>query len=142
MDPGNILFHRNFQFADGGSADKYLVVIGAAATHIVVAKTTSNGSRYRNDHGCRAGSYFAAFMLTRGCCCLPLNTWVCLGDFYELTIAELHAKLFAGQMRRYGILDPDLARDLQTCAAGCDDISSSQADGAYAPKEQGQAGTE
>jgi hypothetical protein len=126
MEPGNILFHKDFVFADGGSADKYLVVVGSAATHVVFAKTTSNGSRYRNDHGCQAGSYFSAFLLTRGCCCLPLNTWICLTEFYELTLAELHERLFSGVMRRYGTLDPSLARDVQVCAAGCDDISSSQ----------------
>ena len=92
----------------------------------MVAKTTSNGSRYRLDHGCQAGSYFAAFVLTQGCCCLPRNTWVCLGEFYEITIADLHAKLFSVEVRRYGMLTPDLTRDVQVCATGCDDISSAQ----------------
>ena len=126
MEPGNLLFHKSFVFADGGAADKYLVVVGTADTHVVLAKTTSNGSRYRNDHGCQAGSYFAAFLLTRGCCCLPLDTWICLTEFYEMTIAQLHEKLFAGTMRRYGTLDSSLTRDVQVCAAGCDDISSNQ----------------
>lgn len=45
--PGHILFHRDFKFNDGATKDKYLVVLGKSDHHVVVAKTTSKGSRYR-----------------------------------------------------------------------------------------------
>jgi hypothetical protein len=38
MQPGSVLFHRDFEFPDGGSANKYLIVLGAAdGSHVVVA---------------------------------------------------------------------------------------------------------
>lgn len=126
MQSGTILFHKGFVFADGAVADKFLIVLGGTASHLIVTKTTSNGARYRIDHGCQAGNRFPAFLLTLGCCCLPKNTWICLGDFYELAIAELHSKMFSGDVYRFGTLSPDLTRDVQVCAAGCDDISQQQ----------------
>ena len=126
MRAGDIVFHKDFVFADGKSAHKFLVILGASADRVIAAKTTSNGSRYRLDHGCQAGSRFPAFLLTQGCCCLPLSTWVCLSDFYELSLVDLQAKVVAGDVHRYGVLSPDVARDVQVCAAGCDDISSNQ----------------
>ena len=126
MTPGTILFHKSFVFADGASADKYLVVLGAAPSHVLVAKTTSKGTRYRLDHGCQAGSYFAAFLLTTGCCCLPKNTWICFNEFYELNLAQVQGKVVDGSIRQYGLLAPELTKDVQVCASQTDDITSAQ----------------
>jgi hypothetical protein len=126
MPPGTILFHKNFAFFDGSSADKFLIVLGATPAYVIVAKTTSNGSRYRLDHGCQAGSYFAAFLLTKGCCCLPMHSWVCLSEFYEITLTDLNSRVVSGDVRKYGSLNDSLTRDLQFCAVGCDDISTAQ----------------
>lgn len=124
--PGAILFHRQFVFADGASADKYLVVLAASDRHLLVAKTTSNGTHYRSDHGCQAGSYFAAFLLTRGCCCMPLTTWICFNDFYELALADVQSGVVDGSIRQFGMLDNDLTRSVQFCAADTDDVSEAQ----------------
>lgn len=126
MTPGAILFHRNFVFPDGASADKYLVILAATPQVLLAAKTTSKGSRYRNDHGCQAGSYFAAFLLTSGCCCLPKNTWVCLDEYYELPIPLVQSKVVSGDINQYGLLPSELTRDIQACAVTTDDISASQ----------------
>jgi hypothetical protein len=124
--PGTILLHKAFQFADGSTANKYLVVLAYTASHLVVAKTTSKGNRYRLDHGCQAASQFPAFLLTQGCCCLPLNTWVCLSEFYELALSELVTKMIASDIVKFGVLSNSLTRDVQVCAVGCDDISQAQ----------------
>jgi hypothetical protein len=126
MIPGRILFHKQFVFSDGASADKYLVVLGVTGNSLVVAKTTSKGRNYRNDHGCQAGSYFPAFLLTAGCCCLPLNTWICLGEFYELKKSQVSGGIVTGAIRMYGLLTPDLIKDVQVCAVSTDDISAAQ----------------
>lgn len=126
IDAGTILLHRQFQFADGAQADKYLVALGGTPSTVVVVKTTSKGFRYRLDHGCQAGNRFPAFLLTQGCCCFPLSTWVCLGDFYELSKSDLLTKMFAGDVYKFGVLAPELTRDLQACAISCDDVSINQ----------------
>ena len=126
MQPGVVLFHKRFAFNDGASADKLLVVLAVAPAHLVVAKTTSQGKRYRIDHGCQAGSRFAAFLLTQGCCFLVKNTSFCLTEFYELSPQSLSSKMVAGEVYKAGHLSNLLTRDVQACAAQCDDISQSQ----------------
>lgn len=126
MTPGAVLFHRQFVFADGASADKYLVVLAASDSHLLVAKTTSNGTYYRSDHGCQAGSRFAAFLLTRGCCCLPLSTWICFNDFYELSLTRVQGGVIDGSIRQFGMLDKELTRSVQFCAVDTDDVSEAQ----------------
>lgn len=123
MLPGAILFHKQFAFHDGAKADKLLVVLGATKNHLIVAKTTSQGTRYRNDHGCQASNRFPAFLLTLGCCFLRKNTWVCLFEFYEISIPEIRKKIVAGEVYQAGLLPNDVARDVQACASTCDDIS-------------------
>ncbi|MBF22853.1 MAG: hypothetical protein CML18_04325 [Pusillimonas sp.] len=123
MRPGAILLHKNFVFSDGTTKDKYLIVLGLSAGIVVTVKTTSKGHRYRNDHGCQSGNFYPAFLLTVGCCALPLNTWVCLTEFYELQETELTQGISSGEVFRFGYLDTELTKDLQFCAKGCDDIS-------------------
>ncbi len=120
---GSILLHKNFRFEDGAIAEKYLVVLGGQNERLVVVKTTSKGSRYRNDFGCQAGNRFPAFYLPRGSCCLPKCTWICLGQFYELKVAEVAALIVANDIIRVGHLSAEQARDVQFCAIGSDDIS-------------------
>lgn len=125
MLPGTVLLYKGFVFNDGAAADKYIIVIGSTASSAIVVKTTSNGTRYRNDHGCQAGNRFPAFLLTQGCCCFPKNTWVCIDEFYELPLQGLLAKVVAAQhVFRFGMLPRDITLDLQHCVATCDDISA------------------
>lgn len=124
--PGTILLHRNFQFSDGTSKAKYLIILGRSDGVSIAAKTTSKGHRYRNDHGCQCGNYYPAFLLSQGCCCFQLSTWVCLDELLELKDADLSAGLVNGLIYRYGSLSNELTRDIQFCAKNCDDISSHQ----------------
>jgi ribosomal protein S26 len=126
MRLGTILLHKDFAFVDGTTAHKYLIILGAESGIAIVVKTTSKGSRYRNDHGCQAGNRFPAYLLTVGCCCLPKSTWVCIDEFYEMAEADLQAKLVQGQVYKHGELPLELIRDLQVCVASCDDISANQ----------------
>lgn len=126
MQPGAILFHKQFAFRDGATADKLLVVLGVTPKHLILVKTTSKGARYRNDHGCQAGNRFSAFLLTVGCCFLSKNTWVCLSEFYEISIEAISKKIVAGDVHRLGLLPNNLTLDVQHCASQCDDISQAQ----------------
>lgn len=127
MTPGTILFHKDFKFSDGATKDKYLVVLGGVNSGVILAaKTTSKGHRYRIDFGCQSGSYFPAFYLSRGSCCLPLCTWVCLDEFYELKSEILMQEMVSGHVYKHGELAASLTRDLQFCAKGSDDISAHQ----------------
>ncbi|WP_124365470.1 hypothetical protein [Pseudomonas sp. R1-43-08] len=126
MQAGTVLLHKSFMFADGATKDKYLVVLGKAQGTVLAAKTTSKGHRYRNDFGCQSANQYPAFFLPAKSCCLPLNTWICLGDFYELKEDALIGGITSGNVFRVGLLGDTFTRDVQFCAKGCDDISSHQ----------------
>ncbi|NRH29225.1 hypothetical protein [Pseudomonas sp. MS19] len=138
MKPGTIFFHKDFMFADGTTKNKYLVVLGNIDSGVVLAaKTTSKGHNFRNDFGCQSANRFPAFFLPAKSCCLPLSTWICLGDFYELEISKLNTGVVSGDVYQFGHLGDPLTRTVQFCAKGCDDISSHQEamiDGSLAPK--------
>lgn len=125
MQPGDIYFHKDFVFHDGAKADKYLVVLGTSDSHLIVAKTTSQGHQYRNDYGCQSGNRFPAFFLPLGTCCMKKNTWVCLDELYELDKTALTAKIVAGIVHGYGKITA-LARDIQFCAMNCIDTTTHQ----------------
>jgi hypothetical protein len=126
MRAGDVVFHRDFAFHDGGTADKYLVVVGATSSIVLLAKTTSQGKRYRNDHGCQPGNYFPAFLLTAGCCFLPKNTWICFSEFYEFSLERLQQRMVEGQVYRAGMLSDELTHAVQHCAMGCFDLTRAQ----------------
>jgi len=126
LQPGHILFHRDFVFHDGAQKDKYLVVLAAHQSNIVVAKTTSKGHHYRNDFGCQSANRFPAFYLPRGSCCFRTDTWICFEEFYEFKAQELTQRIVSTIVNQYGLLGNELTRDIQFCAMGCDDISAYQ----------------
>lgn len=57
---------------------------------------------------------------------LPVCTWICLDEFYELTVAgrdSLSSRIIAGQINRFGSLADNIVRDIQFCAMNCDDVT-------------------
>jgi hypothetical protein len=126
MNPGTIFFHRSFVFHDGATAQKLAVVLGGNAGTIIVAKTTSNGTHRHIVHGCHVFGRHPSFLLARGCCFLSKDTWVCFNEFYEFQLGQLQQLVVAGIVNRIGLLDPNMTRDVQACAAGTDDISAAQ----------------
>ena len=83
MTPGTLFFDRNFKFHDGEDGMKILVTLGTGQGITIVAKTTSQGSRYLNDFGCQIEHRFPNFHLVQGCCCLSKATWM---NFMSLKI--------------------------------------------------------
>ena len=127
MKAGSLFFHANFEFHDGGVADKFVLVLGGDGEKIVTAKTTSQGHHRRLEHGCQASDRFPGFLLTKGCCAfLSKNTWVCYNEFYEFYLIKLRARMVDSAIYRVGELEADLARDAQACAVSSDDISIEQ----------------
>ena len=126
MKPGTLFFHQNFKFHDGDSANKIIVVLGDLRGITLVVKTTSQGKRYLNDHGCQVNHRFPNFHLIKNCCFLEKSTWVVLDEFYELRHSELLQKHFSGQINRMGMLSEELTIDLLKCAIQSEDISAHQ----------------
>lgn len=128
MEPGTLIHDPNFRFRDGQLGNKILIVLsdGSDGTYLSV-KTTSNGTRYSNQYGCQLGSRFPHFFLPPKSCCLEKPTWVCLDEFYELTVPELETKILDGHIRRIGVLPGNVRKEVISCATNSEDISAYQA---------------
>lgn len=129
MSPGTILFDRHFVFHDGEVGEKLLVVLtDGRSGQYIVAKTTSNGSRYGLEFGCQLNQRFPCYFLPRGSCCLDGNSWLCLDEFYEFEKAALIQRVMERKVDRIGILPESIAIEVMGCAMGSDDISVAQGD--------------
>jgi hypothetical protein len=71
MIPGSVLFHRNFKFSDGESADKLLVVLSPAKNgQILAVKTTSQQKRRPLKDGCHPDTRESVFVFNAN----PINS--------------------------------------------------------------------
>lgn len=123
MSPGSIIIHDNFTFHDGKVGKKFLIVLGSHEGDCVLVKTTSRGTRYLLDFGCQIKHRFPNFHLVKGCCCLPLQTWVCLHEFYLMKDKDLLTKHFNKEVFKHGELTNEIYKMLCDCALNSDDIS-------------------
>lgn len=123
MTPGSIVHYRQFQFHDGGQADKLLIVLNAGQkTPYLVLKTTSQqrGRRVAQE-GCHAqwGYYF----LPASRDFFPKDTWILFDDVYELDAVLLVKAHFAGDAKVSGTLRTETLRAIINCAKKSDDWS-------------------
>lgn len=63
MTPGTFFFDKHFRYHDGEEGQKILVALATSHRVTIVVKTTSRGTRYRNDYGCQADHRFPNFYL-------------------------------------------------------------------------------
>jgi hypothetical protein len=126
VTPGVFLVDADFVFHDGDTAQKILVTLGTLEGVSLTVKTTSKGACYALDYGCQSHNRFPCFHLPKNSCCLPLPTWICLDEFYELKDSVLVQRHFSGRVRHIGTLPQNILEQLLECVLECDDISPSQ----------------
>lgn len=122
MKPGAIVSWKDFTFHDGDQADKLLVVLNAGGKlPYLVVRTTSQQHHREAKEGCHArrGYYF-----------LPANpkwprknTWILLGDPYEIEAAACLQAHFRGDVRIIHELDQKITSALVNCFLQSDDCS-------------------
>lgn len=129
MKPGTILFDARFKFHDGAVGEKLLLVLSNGESGIyVIAKTTSKQGYYGTRYGCQTGTRYPCFFLPRGCSCFPLDTWVCLDEFYEFNRAKVLERHFRDPtFKRQGELSDAITLEVLKCVIGdSQDVSGSQ----------------
>ncbi|ENX02623.1 hypothetical protein F900_01069 [Acinetobacter modestus] len=125
-DVGSVFLHKEFEFADGGKAQKFFVVIGRHNGVVIAAKTTSQQHGRGISYGCQPSDRFHNFYLPTGSCYFDKCTWVCLDEFYEFSDSELFNARFSGTVRFTCTLDAAHMKILQDCAKESEDITSIQ----------------
>jgi hypothetical protein len=121
---GAVLHWRGFRFADGATADKYLVVLGCKTGHdalLVVA--TSKRHRKKFNHGCNAADGYH-FIPGTGKDFFPLDTWLLLAAPRVASSAELIQCGIRGEVSVCGKLRDQLANEIRNCLKRVKDVSA------------------
>lgn len=111
---GEVYFRPDFKFADGGVADKLLVVLAEQDGCYVMAKTTSKQHQRTTDSGCqKLGSEFHSFHIPQGGGKFNVGTWICLDEYQEVLSRGFDANAKAGVFQYLFSMD---VRPVLACA--------------------------
>lgn len=84
---------------------------------------TSNNTRFGIRHGCQILERFPNYYLVQGSCCLDKCTWIQLHVYYEISAAELEAKIINNSIHRVGELPTEEMKKLLSCCTSSEDIN-------------------
>ena len=117
MNCGTVLFDKNFQFSDGATSDKLLIVVCEFGTDHLILVTTSRAHSKGRKYGCQLADKPSNFFLPKGSCWFDRDTWVELHEVIELssTIHE-HKKKDGAVVEHRNVLSADLMKSILDCA--------------------------
>lgn len=122
--PGCVFHWKRHEFADGETADKYFVILGAKKDYNVLAVIATSKSRGKKfDPGCHAidGYYHIP---GGGKDWFPKDTWLLLGNPLELSLAEFLKLGLQKSVTLSGNLRQDIANAIRNCLKGSPDASA------------------
>ena len=124
MKPETILYDNAFEYDDGTTGKKFLIVLndGKWGFYIVV-KTSSKRKDRNTQFGCQLEDRYPNFFLPENSCWFDKNTWVELERYYEFQANELLSKRFSERLKQCGVLDKSITCLLLECAIESEDIS-------------------
>lgn len=123
MSQGSILLHKNFQFSDGGIADKLLVVLSLVKDgKVLVVKTTSQQRRRPLKDGCHPDVRESVFVFNANLGGFKKTTWIILDPI--MMDANLLAKCVEdGAVRKLFVLNSIDTKAIINCLRRCDEVS-------------------
>jgi len=123
MNCGTVLYDPNFQFTNGKTIDKLLIVLCEAGTDHYVLTTTSQPHSKRKQPGCLSDDHPPSFYISKGTCWFNLDTWVELQEVNEIQAEILEQKRKdRGFQEHKDVLPAHLIRDILDCALNSDYI--------------------
>lgn len=122
---GAVFFWRGFEFEDGGSSDKLLVLLGARQNLPYIAVLTTSQRYWPENVGCHAeDGYF--FFRDGGTAKFSKDTWIDLRRVWEIHPAEIvKAALAKDVIVRWNLPQNDAAA-IRNCLKRSKDISPYQ----------------
>lgn len=115
MNRGDVLHYPDFEFPDGGHADKLLVILSipAGGDRMLVVKTTSVARNRKTDPGCQ--TVRREFFIKAGRL-FPKDTWVVLSSMpFLLPVQGIADKITKGECRVVTTLPPDIVNAIRNC---------------------------
>lgn len=120
---GTLVFVDKLPFADGGSADKLVLVLGnKGGSEIPVALTTSVSPPNLDTPGCHANrGYYACTLHPRDC--FKVKTFIQLYRVGILTPRVVASAEWKEKARIIGTVSAETMRAIINCAKKCPDVS-------------------
>lgn len=123
MTPGSVILHEKFQFNDGDSANKWLVVLSAVKNgQILLVKTTSQQRRRPLKDGCHPNPRESVFVFNANLGGFKKTTWVILEPIV-IEMSTLLKRIDEGIIKKLFVLNPIDARAIINCLKKCDEVS-------------------
>jgi hypothetical protein len=126
MKKGEIFFCAEFPYSDGGTGQKYFVVLNSAPTDkpfLVILTTTQKKDR-RDNEGCYAAEGY--FFIKPGTEWFPEPTWLKFNHVYEFPYAEAIEKERQSVFKNRGCLTPERCNSVVSCIKYSYDITKEQ----------------
>ena len=120
---GSILHWKGFTFADGETANKYLVIVGAQPNknYLAIVATSRQKRRSTQPGGNPEGGYY--HIPGGGKDWFPLDTWLLFEEPREISSAELIKEGLLRNIEVKGCLRGEVANAICNCMRRCDDVS-------------------
>lgn len=110
MNCGTVIYDENFQFTNGQTIDKLLIVLCEFGTDHLVLTVTSQSEKRKAIPGCQITSKPPTFFLPKGSCWFSKDTWV------ELHVVnELPSYKIDGVKKYESALSNDLMKAILDC---------------------------
>jgi len=121
------VFHwEEYEFDDGGKADKYFVLLGAnQGSNLLAVIATSRPKKRSYTPGCHYKDGYFHIMGGKGDF-FPKDTWLLLAPPHELTPALFLKAALAQKVSVQGELRRELANAIRNCLKLCLDVSEDQ----------------
>ncbi len=123
MDRGTVLHHRAFQFKDGETGQKLLIILNMPQNDepYLCCKTTSKQKFNLDKEGCYSNKNIYALNPIKNC--FPLKTRVQFHDIYEFHAPTFLQAHFNGALDIKGKLPTNIINAIINCIKKSDDIS-------------------
>lgn len=126
MKRGEVIFSKQFEFADGGTSEKLLIVLNEASSttpHLILLATSQKG-RKKLDPGCHAkDNYFVIHPKTDW---FNKITWIIFDRIIEYDFVHELSEHFKGNLVTQTTLKEDTIRAIINCLKQSDDITPYQ----------------
>jgi hypothetical protein len=121
--PGTVLHWKGFQFPNGATADKYLVIVGCQKdkNYLAIVATSKQKKRSAQPGGNPEGGYY--HIPGGGKDWFPLDTWLLFEEPREISAAEFVKEGMAKNIEVKGCLRGQIANAICNAMRRCDDVS-------------------
>jgi hypothetical protein len=122
MKSGTIIYDTKFQFADGSTLDKLIIIVAELGNDFLAVKTTTRQRHMNNTSGCQINDKPPNFYIPAHASWFNKDTWVELDEIFEIDSTLLNIKLRDRVAAKRGAVSDDLLKQILDCALQSQDI--------------------